>query len=33
MLRIGIPITADTVDYIFRMVDNDMDNTINLKEF
>jgi Ca2+-binding EF-hand superfamily protein len=29
----GIPITGDTVDYIFRMCDNDMDNTINYNEF
>lgn len=29
MLRIGIPITADTVDYIYRMVDDDMNGTIN----
>lgn len=33
LLRIGIPITPDTVEYIFRMVDNDMDGTINYNEF
>lgn len=33
MLRIGIPVTSDTVEYIFRMVDNDMDGTINYREF
>lgn len=28
MLKMGIPITADTVDFIFRMADNDMDDKI-----
>lgn len=33
MLRIGIPITSDTVDYIFRMVDDNMDGNITYNEF
>lgn len=32
-LKIGIPITADTVEYIFRLCDGDMDNTITYAEF
>lgn len=33
LVRMGIPITSDTVDYIFRMCDNDMDNKISYGEF
>ena len=33
MLKMGIQITADTFDFIFRMAANDMDDKVTYSEF